>query len=310
MTISSSMELGTQASSHEELLFSGRLEGRKKVLPNFSPTTKNVPEDGDATPRTRPYRASRNQLHRDGVPRRDLRGRTIPVITPFGDHGTNISSKGSVDTPYTGVDTMLQALSQKMKKWSSSVDTRPSQVDTRGKSQRIMFTDWDSVSTLDHLRSTLETSPRELFCLSGTARSTLPPSSVDTLKPRSTLTSSSVDTYPSQGVSRRGHRLRVFLFLRDIAPSKPLFYARSTPWPPSTFEYGNDSTFFPPPTHPCFLPFLSSSPSSALPLSLASMAPKQAPRRGARSKATARPIPAEEAPPTERRSKRRHDPAE
>ncbi|MQM23082.1 hypothetical protein Taro_056143, partial [Colocasia esculenta] len=35
---------------------------------------------------------------------------------------------------------MLQALSQKMKKWSSSVDTRPSQVDTRGRSQRTMFT--------------------------------------------------------------------------------------------------------------------------------------------------------------------------
>ncbi|MQL91505.1 hypothetical protein Taro_024117, partial [Colocasia esculenta] len=28
----------------------------------------------------------------------------------------------------------------KMKKWSSSVDTRPSQVDTRGRSQRTMFT--------------------------------------------------------------------------------------------------------------------------------------------------------------------------
>ncbi|MQL82196.1 hypothetical protein Taro_014662, partial [Colocasia esculenta] len=54
--------------------------------------------------------------------------------------GTNISSKGSVDTPHTGVGTMLQALSQKMKKWSSSVDTRPSQVDTRGRSQRTMFT--------------------------------------------------------------------------------------------------------------------------------------------------------------------------
>ncbi|MQM01694.1 hypothetical protein Taro_034452 [Colocasia esculenta] len=48
--------------------------------------------------------------------------------------GTNISSKSSVDTPHTGVDTMLQALSQKIKKWSSSVDTRPSQVDTRGRS--------------------------------------------------------------------------------------------------------------------------------------------------------------------------------
>ncbi|MQM22114.1 hypothetical protein Taro_055162 [Colocasia esculenta] len=87
---------------------------------------------------------------------------------------------------------MLQTLSQKMKKWSTSVDTRPGQVDTRGRSQRIMFTGlvsqvdtkcrqvdtrclsqkayfaiWDRVSTLDHLRSTLETSPRELICQSG-----------------------------------------------------------------------------------------------------------------------------------------------
>ncbi|MQL89887.1 hypothetical protein Taro_022471 [Colocasia esculenta] len=88
---------------------------------------------------------------------------------------------------------MLQALSQKMKKWSSSVDTRPSQVDTRGRSQRTMFTGLynqvdtrcsqvdtrepsqkaclstgNSRATRDDLRSTLETSPRELFCLSGT----------------------------------------------------------------------------------------------------------------------------------------------
>ncbi|MQL76225.1 hypothetical protein Taro_008609 [Colocasia esculenta] len=41
----------------------------------------------------------------------------------------------------------------------------------------------------------------------GKARSTLPPSSVDTLQLRSTLTSSSVDTYPCQGDSSRGHRL-------------------------------------------------------------------------------------------------------
>ncbi|MQL73707.1 hypothetical protein Taro_006042 [Colocasia esculenta] len=45
------------------------------------------------------------------------------------------SFKGSVDTPHTGVDTMLQVLSQKMKKWSSSVDIRSSQVDTRPSSQ-------------------------------------------------------------------------------------------------------------------------------------------------------------------------------
>ncbi|MQL99416.1 hypothetical protein Taro_032144 [Colocasia esculenta] len=40
------------------------------------------------------------------------------------------------------------------------------------------------------------------------------------------------------------------------------------------------------------------------------MAPKQAPRCGAKSRATARPIPADIDPPTERRTKRRHDPAE
>ncbi|MQM23631.1 hypothetical protein Taro_056698 [Colocasia esculenta] len=54
---------------------------------------------------------------------------------------------------------MFQALSQNMKNWSTSVDTRPRQVDTRV---------WDSRSTPDDLRSTLETSPRELFCQSGT----------------------------------------------------------------------------------------------------------------------------------------------
>ncbi|MQM06910.1 hypothetical protein Taro_039741 [Colocasia esculenta] len=65
--------VSTQTSSHEELLSSSRSEGRKKVLPHFSRTTENATEEGDATLRTRPYRASQNQLHRDEVPRRDLR---------------------------------------------------------------------------------------------------------------------------------------------------------------------------------------------------------------------------------------------
>ncbi|MQL68289.1 hypothetical protein Taro_000573 [Colocasia esculenta] len=51
---------------------------------------------------------------------------------------TNIYCKGGVDTPHTGVDTMFQALRQKMKKWSTSVDTRPGQVDTRDRSQTNM----------------------------------------------------------------------------------------------------------------------------------------------------------------------------
>ncbi|MQM04505.1 hypothetical protein Taro_037305, partial [Colocasia esculenta] len=59
----------------------------------------------------------------------------------------------------------------------------------------------------------------------GKARSTLPHLVSTHSSARSTLTSSSVDTYPSQGDSRRGRRLRFFLFLRDTAPSKPFFYA-------------------------------------------------------------------------------------
>ncbi|MQL76487.1 hypothetical protein Taro_008879 [Colocasia esculenta] len=65
------------------------------------------------------------------------------------DFRTNIYCKGSVDTPHTGVDTMLQALSQKMKKWSTSVNTRPRQVDTRDRSQRNKSTDFYLRSTLD-----------------------------------------------------------------------------------------------------------------------------------------------------------------
>ncbi|MQL68679.1 hypothetical protein Taro_000965 [Colocasia esculenta] len=75
-------------------------------------------------------------------------------------HGTNIYCKDGVDTPHTGVDTMFQDLRQK-------VDTKYRQVDTRWPSQKAYFAVWDMVSTLNHLRSTLETSPRELICLSG-----------------------------------------------------------------------------------------------------------------------------------------------
>ncbi|MQM16840.1 hypothetical protein Taro_049800 [Colocasia esculenta] len=56
---------------------------------------------------------------------------------------------------------MFQDLRQK-------VDTKCRQVDTRWLSQKACFAVWDLVSTLNHLRSTLETSPRELICQSGT----------------------------------------------------------------------------------------------------------------------------------------------
>ncbi|MQL68318.1 hypothetical protein Taro_000568 [Colocasia esculenta] len=100
--------------------------------------------------------------------------------------------KGSVDTPHTGVDTMLQTPIQKMKKWSSSVDTRSSQVDTRPSSQpgqcvdtkpdgvdtrdfsqKACFTVFTSVSTRDEVVSTLETCPREVGLLVRDSVSTL-----------------------------------------------------------------------------------------------------------------------------------------
>ncbi|MQM08881.1 hypothetical protein Taro_041739 [Colocasia esculenta] len=106
--------------------------------------------------------------------------------------------RGSVDTTINGVDTMAQSKGRNVKKRSTSVDTRPGQVDTSDRSQRNMLTGfhlrstlnqivdtkcrqvdtrwlsqkacfavWDMLSTLNHLRSTLETSPKELICQSG-----------------------------------------------------------------------------------------------------------------------------------------------
>ncbi|MQL89106.1 hypothetical protein Taro_021681 [Colocasia esculenta] len=89
--------------------------------------------------------------------------------------GTTFSCKGSVDTTISGVDTMAQSKDRNVKKRSTSVDTSPGQVDTKCRqvdtrwlSQKTCFAVWDMVSTLNHLRSTLETSPRELICQSGT----------------------------------------------------------------------------------------------------------------------------------------------
>ncbi|MQL89285.1 hypothetical protein Taro_021862 [Colocasia esculenta] len=81
--------------------------------------------------------------------------------------------KGSVDTPLTGVDTMLQTQGKIMQNWSSSVDTRSSSVDTRDSSQKTCYarmgqcvdtrSKWDSVSTLDQVVSTLEAFPEHLL---------------------------------------------------------------------------------------------------------------------------------------------------
>ncbi|MQM02738.1 hypothetical protein Taro_035506 [Colocasia esculenta] len=52
----------------------------------------------------------------------------------------------------------------KDEEWSTSVDTRPSQIDTRDSSQRNKSTGLYIRSTPDAVRSTLDGSPRELFC--------------------------------------------------------------------------------------------------------------------------------------------------
>ncbi|MQL93573.1 hypothetical protein Taro_026219 [Colocasia esculenta] len=88
---------------------------------------------------------------------------------------------GSVDTPFTGVDTMLQTQEKIIQNWSSSVDTSSvdtrdssrnnllanlgqcvdtssSSVDTRGLPRTPFGLFWDSVSTLAQVVSTLEPS--------------------------------------------------------------------------------------------------------------------------------------------------------
>ncbi|MQL89314.1 hypothetical protein Taro_021886, partial [Colocasia esculenta] len=57
---------------------------------------------------------------------------------------------------------MLQALSQKMKKWSTSVDTRLGQVDTRDRSQRNKSTGFYLMSTLDAIRCNWITSRKQI----------------------------------------------------------------------------------------------------------------------------------------------------
>ncbi|MQL68817.1 hypothetical protein Taro_001096 [Colocasia esculenta] len=81
--------------------------------------------------------------------------------------GTNIFCKRSVDTTIPGVDTMVQNKGRNVKKSPSQVDTSPGQVDTREPSQKACFVVWVMRSTPNDIRSTLETSPRELFCQSG-----------------------------------------------------------------------------------------------------------------------------------------------
>ncbi|MQL74969.1 hypothetical protein Taro_007331 [Colocasia esculenta] len=96
----------------------------------------------------------------------DIRFGPCPLGT-FLAPGTNIFCKGSVDTTILGVYTMVQNKGRNVKKSPSQVDTSPEQVDTREPSQKACCSDSPSRSTPNAGRSTLETSPRDLFCQSG-----------------------------------------------------------------------------------------------------------------------------------------------
>ncbi|MQM19955.1 hypothetical protein Taro_052968 [Colocasia esculenta] len=78
----------------------------------------------------------------------------LPTFQNLGFSHPKEVAKGSVDTPLTGVDTMLQTQGKIMKKWSSSVDTGSSSVDTRPSSQRTQSTGLYKVSTQNQVVST------------------------------------------------------------------------------------------------------------------------------------------------------------
>ncbi|MQM22424.1 hypothetical protein Taro_055476 [Colocasia esculenta] len=87
-------------------------------------------------------------------------GASRPVAATTGPHGQTFSCKGSVDTTINGVDTMAQSKGRNVKKISTSVDTRPGQVDTSDRSQRNMLIGFYLRSTPNAGRSTLDGSPR------------------------------------------------------------------------------------------------------------------------------------------------------
>ncbi|MQM13444.1 hypothetical protein Taro_046368 [Colocasia esculenta] len=63
---------------------------------------------------------------------------------------------------------MLRTQSKNMKNWSSSVDTSSSSVDTRDSFPELSGSNWDSVSTLDEVVSTLESFPEHFLGCFGT----------------------------------------------------------------------------------------------------------------------------------------------
>ncbi|MQM00203.1 hypothetical protein Taro_032933 [Colocasia esculenta] len=85
------------------------------------------------------------------------------------DRSPTLCRTNSVDTRSSGVDTMLQTQDKIMQNWSGSVDTSSDVgqcvdtstggVDTRSVFQKTFWVNWDSVSTLAQVVSTLEAFP-------------------------------------------------------------------------------------------------------------------------------------------------------
>ncbi|MQL95327.1 hypothetical protein Taro_027992, partial [Colocasia esculenta] len=163
---------------HEKLWFSGRLEDEKKVHTQHLPHSEDATEEGDATGDASVC-ADATSVYRGAHGDRDTRGIGFAKFHNYCNYFCfcsccdcryfylgvnlllklldNIFCKGSVDTTIIGVDTMAQNKGRNVKKSSTSVDTRPGQVDTSNR------------STPDAIRSTLDGSPRGPVLQSGTA---------------------------------------------------------------------------------------------------------------------------------------------
>ncbi|MQM06800.1 hypothetical protein Taro_039629 [Colocasia esculenta] len=107
---------------------------------------------GALFPRTRqgPYYRGIGQMDRSPI----LCRTNIFIEWPQSFNDKLISS---VDTPLTGVDTMLQTQGKIMKKWSSSVDTGSSSVDTMLQTQGKTIQKWSS--GVDTESSSVDTRP-------------------------------------------------------------------------------------------------------------------------------------------------------
>ncbi|MQL75885.1 hypothetical protein Taro_008268 [Colocasia esculenta] len=201
----------------------------------------------------------------------------------IGGAGTNIYCKGGVDTPHTGVDTMFQALRCNklghMKGECPENKKEKHKKIHKFKKPKAMVATWsDEDSSEKEEEEKSSSSDSEEICF---------------------MANSSDGKKDKFCLSGHFHYARVYVSAKYQEMNMQL----STRRPSSTIEYGRLSTSSLLHSIPVLL-------LSFLTLHLVSMAHKQAPRRGARSRATARPIPADNDPPTERRTKRRHDPAE